>query len=149
MTSHGTRAGFALQLPGKQDPVFLSPQAMAKSLDSAGIVNRLVIVSACYSGIFVPPLENDNTIVLTAADAKSSSFGCAPEREWTFFGDALFNRSLRPGVGLRNAFNSARTTISEWELMERFPPSNPQGHFGPALVEKLEPLFIAPKGASR
>lgn len=146
MTSHGNPTGFALQLPGRE-PVELRPQAVVRTLDEAGIVNRLVIVSACYSGIFVPPLANDRTIVLTAADAKSSSFGCAPEREWTFFGDAFFNRSLRPGVDLRRAFGNARTTISEWELMERYPPSNPQAHFGPALLEKLEPLFVRPAGA--
>lgn len=148
MTSHGTPEGFALQLPDRE-PVLLSPRATARILDGAGIVNRLVVVSACYSGIFVPPLANDNTIVLTAADAKSSSFGCAPDREWTFFGDALFNRSLRPGVDLQRAFNDARTTISEWELMERYPPSNPQAHFGPALVGKLEPLLPASEGAAR
>ena len=105
-----------------------------------------MIVSACYSGTFVPPLANDNTIVITAADARNPSFGCAPGREWTFFGDAFFNRSLRPGVDLRSAFNGARLTISEWELAEELPPSNPQAHFGPALVEKLAPLFAAKSG---
>ena len=78
-----------------------------------------MIVSACYSGTFVPPLANDNTIVITAADARNPSFGCAPGREWTFFGDAFFNRSLRPGTDLQRAFNGARITISEWELHGR------------------------------
>ena len=92
MTSHGTRIGFGLQLPGRQ-PVEFTPRELAKILDSAGIQNRVVIVSACYSGTFVPPLANDNTIVITAADARHPSFGCAPGREWTYFGDAFFNRA--------------------------------------------------------
>jgi len=50
------------------------------------------------------------TAVLTAAAPDRTSFGCQPSREWTFFGDALFNRSLRPGVDLRRAFSDARTT---------------------------------------
>ena len=100
MTSHGTRDGFVAAIAGTAAGRACAPRELAKILDSAGILNRLVIVSACYSGIFVPPLANDNTIVMTAADAKNPSFGCAPGREWTFFGDALFNRSLRPGVGL-------------------------------------------------
>ena len=148
MTSHGTRAGFGLQLP-RRPLVEFAPAELAKILDGAGIRNRVVIVSACYSGTFVPPLANDNTIVITAADARNPSFGCAPGREWTFFGDAFFNRSLRPGADLRSAFNGARLTISEWELQEALPPSNPQAHFGPALVEKLAPLFAAKSDAAK
>lgn len=148
MTSHGTRGGFVLQLPG-QKPVEFPPRELATILDGAGIQNRVVIVSACYSGTFVPPLANDDSIVITAADARNPSFGCAPGREWTFFGDAFFNRALRPGADLRSAFGRARITISEWELTENLAPSNPQGHFGPALVEKLAPVFANQKSAIR
>jgi Peptidase C13 family len=140
MTSHGTRGGFVLQLPGRPLVEF-APRALARMLDGAGIRNRVVVVSACYSGAFVPPLANDNTIVITAADARSPSFGCAPGRDWTFFGDAFFNRSLRPGVDLQRAFDGARLIISEWESAENLSPSNPQAHFGPAVVEKLVPMF--------
>jgi len=139
MTSHGERTGFALQVPGKM--VELTPQQVASVLDTEGIKNRLVIVSACFAGIFVPPLANDNTIVLTAADANHTSFGCAPERDWTYFGDAFFRQSLHPGANLAQAFEHARALIQGWEMMEHDPPSNPQAHFGPALVDKLAPFF--------
>ena len=113
-------------------------------LDREGIRNRIVVVSACYSGVFVQPLANDNTIVLTAADDKSTSFGCSNEREWTYFGDAFFNQHLKPDVTLEEAFLNARVTIGQWEARDGLTPSNPQGHFGPALVAKLAQL-----GASR
>ena len=100
-------------------------------------------MSACYSGTFVKPLANDNTIVMTAADAAHPSFGCSSKRTWTYFGDALFNQSLRPGVDFEHAFDNARILISGWELKEHLEPSNPQGHFGPALVKKIAPLFAA------
>jgi hypothetical protein len=148
MTSHGNRTGFGLKLPGRA-PIDFAPRDLAEILDGAGIQNRLVIVSACYSGIFVPPLANDNTVVITAADARNPSFGCAPGREWTYFGDAFFNRALRPGMDLRSSFNRALIMISEWELTDALMPSNPQGHFGEALVEKLAPLLAAKSGASR
>jgi hypothetical protein len=148
MTSHGTRGGFVLQFPGRPMVEF-APRELAQILDGAGIHNRVVIVSACYSGTFVPPLANDDTIVITAADARNPSFGCAPGREWTFFGDALFNRSLRPGTDLQRAFSGARITISEWELTGNLTASNPQGHFGPAVVEKLAPLFSGVSDARR
>lgn len=139
MTSHGEQTGFALQLPG--GTVELTPQQVAGALDGEGIKNRVVIVSACFSGIFVPPLANDNTIVITAADAKHTSFGCAPERDWTYFGDAFFHQSLHPGADLENAFDHARVLIHGWEMMDHATPSNPQGSFGRALVAKLAPFF--------
>jgi hypothetical protein len=139
MTSHGEQTGFALQLPGGVGE--LTPAQVATALDREGIKNRVVIVSACYAGIFVPPLANDNTIVITAADAKHTSFGCAPERDWTYFGDAFFHQSLHPGADLQGALDHARILIQGWEMMDRAPPSNPQGWFGQALVEKLAPFF--------
>ena len=139
MTSHGYRTGFALQLPG--DNSVLTPQQVAAALDGAAIKNRVVIVSACYSGIFVPPLANDTTIVLTAADAEHTSFGCAPERDWTYFGDAFFHQSLHPGSDFESAFDHARVLIHGWEMMDHATPSNPQGAFGGALVAKLAPFF--------
>jgi Peptidase C13 family len=148
MTSHGAQTGFALQFPGNRQAE-LTPQQIAATLDAEGIKNRVVIVSACFSGIFVPPLANDDTIVMTASDAKSTSFGCAPERDWTYFGDALFHQSLQPGTNFQQAFDHARVLIGGWELMDHIAPSNPQGHFGPALVQKLAPLFATPAGAAR
>ena len=139
MTSHGEQTGFALQLPG--GVAELTPQQVAAALDGEGIKNRVVIVSACFSGIFVPPLANDNTIVITAADAKHTSFGCAPERDWTYFGDAFFHQSLHAGADFENAFDHARVLIHGWEMMDHATPSNPQGSFGPALVAKLMPFF--------
>lgn len=144
MTSHGEQTGFALELPS--GPAELTPQQVTAALDSEGIKNRVVIVSACFAGIFVPPLANDNTIVITAADAKSTSFGCTPESEWTYFGDAFFRQSLHPGSDFENSLNHARILIQGWELMDRLQPSNPQGHFGPAVVEKLAPYFATNGG---
>lgn len=147
MTSHGEKTGFVLELPGTIAE--LTPQEVASTLDGAGIKNRIVIVSACYSGIFVPPLENADTIVMTASDAQNTSFGCAPERDWTYFGDALFRQSLQPGADLENAFNHARILIQGWELMDHATPSNPQGVFGAALIDKLTPFFAAGQTAAQ
>jgi hypothetical protein len=148
MTSHGATDGVALQLPGKQ-VVILTPQEVANVLHNEGIKNRVVIVSACYAGVFMKPLADDDSIVLTAADETHTSFGCAPGRDWTYFGDALFNQSLQPGVDLKFAFSRARLMIAGWERMDRVAPSNPLGHFGPTLVEKLAPVFEAMQTASR
>lgn len=143
LTSHGDRNGVALQLPDRI--VDLTPKKVAATFKREGITNRVVIVSACFSGIFVPPLQNSNTIVMTAADANHTSFGCAPERDWTYFGDAFFRQALAPGADFQSAFEHARILIRGWELMDQAPPSNPQGLFGPTLVAKLAPFFAAPR----
>jgi hypothetical protein len=142
MTSHGDRKGVALQLPTQV--IDLTPQDVAAAFKREGVKNRVVIVSACFSGIFVPPLQNANTIVLTAADATHTSFGCAPERDWTYFGDAFFRQSLQPGTDFQDSFHHAQILIQGWELMDHAVPSNPQGFFGPDLVAKLAPFFQAP-----
>lgn len=146
MTSHGTPTGFGLRLPSGVTTE-LTPQEVAGTLDKEGIKNRIVIVSACFAGTFLPPLANDDTIVLTASDANNTSFGCAPERDWTYFGDALFRQSIRRGWDLQHAFDNARVLISGWEMMDRARPSNPQAHFGPTLVAKLAPFFAPPVAA--
>jgi len=145
LTSHGQQTGFGLRLPNEATTE-LTPQQLAATLSGEGIKNRIIIVSACFAGIFVPPLASDDSIVLTAADAKNTSFGCAPERDWTYFGDAFFRQSVRPGRDFQRAFDNARLLIHGWEMMDHATPSNPQGHFGPALVAKLAPFFTSESG---
>jgi hypothetical protein len=119
----------------------LSPIDVASVLEREGIKNRVVIVSACHSGVFVGPLADENSVVLTASDADSVSFGCSNEREWTYFGDAFFNRSLKPGTDLEGAFASASKLIAEWEARDGLSSSKPTAHFGPALTEKLIGIY--------
>lgn len=147
MTSHGSSSGIHLALPGLTN-TGLAPGHVARVLDQEGIKNRIVIVSACYSGVFLDPLINDNTVVLTAADDKNPSFGCANEREWTYFGDAFFNQGVRPGKDLREAFEDAKRLILSWEARDSLPASNPQGHFGEALMQKLAPLQASKSAAA-
>ena len=109
MTSHGNAGGIALQLPGGRSTV-LAGAEVRTTLDGEGIRNRVVIVSACYGGVFVEPLANDDTIVLTAADARSTSFGCAAGRDWTYFGDALFKQSLHSRERISGARSITRAS---------------------------------------
>jgi hypothetical protein len=104
----------------------LSPANLAGMLDRTGVRHRIVVISACYSGVFVAPLANDDTLVITAADPDHSSFGCRDKVKWTYFGDAFFNVALRRAADLRSAFAKARRLISVREMRYGLPPSNPQ-----------------------
>ena len=116
----------------------MRPTHLRDMLNAAGIRNRVVIVSACFSGAWVGPLADDNTIVLTAAAHDRTSFGCQPQREWTFFGDALFAHGVRGGANLLPAFDSAKTLIERWEREQNLtPPSNPQRYVGARAGELL------------
>jgi hypothetical protein len=144
ITSHGSAEGVGFVLADAISAV-LSPDHVASVLDREGIRNRVVIVSACYSGVFAKRLSSPNSIVLTAADEDSPSFGCSNEREWTYFGDAFFNQSLSEGVSLEQAFENAKVKISQWETRDEVPPSSPQGHFGAVISEKLANLKLGKK----
>jgi hypothetical protein len=112
----------------------LTPAMLKGMLDRSGIKQRIVVVSACHSGSFIPTLANANTLVIAAARADRTSFGCADKRQWTYFGDAYFNRALRQETSFRKAFDRARRLIARWETKGRLVPSLPQIMGGEALM---------------
>src|SRR6266436_2460030 len=124
LTSHGSQDGVAVQAGRRVE--ILSPADLALMLNRAGVRHRVVIISACYSGVFLGPLASDDTLVITAADSNHASFGCRDKVKWTYFGDAFFNTALRHAVDLRSAFAEARTLASMREMRDGLVPSNPQ-----------------------
>jgi hypothetical protein len=124
LTSHGSQAGVAVEAGRREET--LSPVDLAGMLDRAGVRHRIVVISACYSGVFLRPLANDDTLVITAADSDHSSFGCQDKVKWTYFGDAFFNTALRHTADLRSAFAAARTLVRRRESRYGLTPSNPQ-----------------------
>jgi hypothetical protein len=115
----------------------LTPTELARQLRDSGIKWKVLVVSACYSGGFVEPLKDANTVVITAADAKSTSFGCAPGRDFTNFGRAYFGEALGRTFSFTEAFESARARVREQERSERLAPSRPQIFVGNAVRDKL------------
>jgi len=124
LTSHGSPAGVAVKTPGRA--AILAPLDLFTMLDAAHVRHRVVIVSACYSGVFVAPLADPDTLVITAADAGHTSFGCRNGAQWTYFGDAFFNVALRHSANLHEAFAQASSAIRKRETQEHDIPSNPQ-----------------------
>jgi len=137
LTSHGSRAGLAVKA-GRLTQL-LTPLNLADMLALTGVRHKVVVISACYSGVFIPPLANPNVLVITAADADHPSFGCRDKAKWTYFGDAFFNVALRKAKSLKDAFVVARALVQKRELREHFEPSNPLTAGG----ANLQPLIIA------
>jgi tetratricopeptide (TPR) repeat protein len=124
LTSHGSQAGLEVKA-GTRDET-LSPLNLVTALDDTPVRRRVVIISACYSGVFVRPLADPDTLVITAADADHSSFGCKNGNDWTYFGDAFFNIALRRTANLRDAFAQASALIRKRERQRGLAASNPQ-----------------------
>ena len=137
LTSHGSPDGLAITAGRRAET--LRPSILAEMLDQTGVQHKVVIISACYSGVFIPRLANSDTLVITAADADHASFGCEDRAKWTYFGDAFFNVALRRAKNLQEAFFVARALVRKRELRERFEPSNPLMAGG----ANVQPLLIA------
>lgn len=138
-TSHGAPFGVVYN-DGNEGFGAISPRRLAALLRAHGIERRLLIVSACYSGVFVPVLSGPHSAVVSAAASDRSSFGCAAENDWTFFGDALVNRALRKPQPLGAAVTEAFAQIAGWETRSRLTPSLPQQSVGVEVQKWLTPL---------
>jgi hypothetical protein len=138
-TSHGTRFGLYYH---DVDSGYgaVSPSRLKVMLDGLGLSNRLLIINACYSGMFVPVLASDSTAIVTAAAADRTSFGCAAENDWTFFGDAFLNRALRKPQPLAAAFAEANRLVAQWEPQVKAEASRPQIAVGAGAARWLDAL---------
>lgn len=88
--------------------------------------NKVVVISACYSGGFIPALRDEKTLVMTASRADRVSFGCSEEADFTYFGDALFAQALNQTDDLQQAFELASRHVAEREIADNFEASQPQ-----------------------
>jgi Peptidase C13 family len=138
-TSHGAPVGLYYN-DGDSGYGLISPNRLAAMLDQLGLANRLLILNACFAGVFVPRLRSDTSAILTAASSDRSSFGCVAENDWTFFGDALINHALRSPQPLVSAFAEASGLITSWEAQYRVMASQPQISVGAGALRWLGAL---------
>ena len=139
LTSHGSQQGLAVEngsLPLSQ----LAPADLRQALDDAEIRWRVVVVSACYAGVFLEELKSDTTAIITAADATHTSFGCEDDRDLTWFGEAFLKDSLTSSPSLEEAFHKAAALVARREDGEHQAHSNPQLYVGPLMRRKLADL---------
>ena len=134
-SSHGSPYGVVV------DQGILPPARLAGMLNEAcGSRPTIVVISACFSGVFVPALAEPNRMVLTAARHDRTSFGCGEANKYPFF-DECFLQSA-PGSSDFVALAAAvRTCVADREIKEGMtPPSEPQLYIGGAL-RPLLPLY--------
>jgi hypothetical protein len=118
----------------------LKPGSLKDALAASGIKWRVIVISACHAGAFIPYLADERTIVITAAAANRTSFGCSDDRDLTDFGETFFRDAVPSAATLRAAFESARKAIERRERKEHREPSEPAAYFGNAMEKKLNDL---------
>ncbi|HTF83009.1 MAG TPA: C13 family peptidase, partial [Cellvibrio sp.] len=139
LTSHGSEDHkIYTAIPGLELPPIANTE-LAEILNQAPVQWKIVIVSACYSGGFMPGLQNDNTLVITASRADRQSFGCDDKNEMTYFARAYFKEALAQTPDFIQAFERAQVLIKEWEEKD-FPDderSEPQIFIGAKIRAHL------------
>ncbi|UVE18458.1 peptidase C13 [Pseudomonas sp. LS44] len=140
LTSHGSREHeLSLDQPRLQ-LADLAADELAALLEPLKSRYKVVVISACFSGGFIPPLKDEKTLVMTAARADRVSFGCSEENDFTYFGRALFADALNETDDLEHAFDSAKKHVAEREKADDFEPSEPQIWAPPAVLKHWQQL---------
>lgn len=137
LTSHGGPGALSTQFY----PVItrdIGPADIDRALTEAGIGNAVVVISACYSGSFTEALKRPDRLILTAARADRTSFGCSDKAEWTEWGRAFFVDALPDARDPRAAALRARDLVAERETALGLEPSEPQIVEGDAIGAALD-----------
>jgi hypothetical protein len=127
LTSHGNPNGFYLAASGE----LLKPDELDRALSAGcGQVPTVIVVSACYSGIFAQaPMNRPNRIVLTAARPDRTSFGCGAGFTYTYFDECLIG-ALPNAPDWHVVYDRARGCVDFRERQVEATPSEPQAAFG-------------------
>jgi hypothetical protein len=142
VTSHGSDdpAYLSIDQDGL-DLTQLTPARLKAALAATPIKWKVIVVSACYSGGFIPALRDDNTLVITASSADRNSFGCNARNSMTDFGRAYFAEALNQTTSFTAAFDLARKRIAAREKTEKLTPSLPQMAMGKNFAAKWRGRF--------
>jgi len=141
LTSHGTEQHelYVQFGPGEDaDYDTITPKELRGLLDDAGIRNRVIVLSACYSGGFVPALKSPDTLIITAARRDRPSFGCGNTASATYFGRAWLIDALARTTDFVESYRLATAEITAREQAEGEAPSYPQLYVGARIAPLLQ-----------
>ena len=138
MTSHGSPQGFYMR-----NAPLITPKILNTILDvSCGARPTVVLVSACYSGVFVGnAMLKPNRIILTAARGDRTSFGCSAEDQYTYWDSCLID-SLPKADSWKSLYGAIQQCVQTKESLGHFKPSLPQAYFGEQVSDLKIPNIV-------
>ena len=126
LTSHGTQEHELVLDQPRMELADLPADELAAALAPLKNRDKIIVISSCYSGGFIPALKDEKTLIMTASQADRVSFGCSEEADFTYFGNALFAQALNQTDDLQKAFKLAKQYVAEREQADGYEPSEPQ-----------------------
>ena len=147
ITSHGapsrnTQPGYIVFGPDGR----IEPAGMRSILErTCGTRPTVVVISACFSGGFIPALAAPNRMIITAARLDRSSFGCGAGITYPYIDECVI-QALESTPDFIALANDARTCVAQRERAEGLsPPSEPQVSIG-AHMQLLAPTLRFRRG---
>jgi hypothetical protein len=140
VTSHGNTQGI------KFGEKLASPAEIAALGDkTCGGRPTVMIMSACHSGVFIGPLSAPNRLVMSAARADRSSFGCGTDNKYPFFDECMLE-TLPNAHDFVALTSEVRSCVARKETAGHFyPASEPQLSIGSVIGPMLEKdAFLKP-----
>src|SRR4051812_36380050 len=136
-TSHGAPLGIVI---GDQ---LISIRSIGDVIDnSCHDRPTIAIISACFSGMFIPVLRGNNRMIFTAARPDRTSFGCAEDLKYTFF-DQCVLETLPMAQDFLSLADKTKGCVGEREVKENAtPPSEPQLYVGPTIAPALQQTYV-------
>ena len=133
LTGHGAPEGLAMS--AETPTMFVRPTRMESMLNACAKRPTVLVVSACYSGVYLRPgITRPERIVMTASAADLTSFGCSNNNRYTFF-DQCFLEAWPGQTQWGRLADDVRDCVRETERNKGFPASKPQFFFGVGLRE--------------
>ena len=135
VSSHGAPQGILL------GDGLLPPAELANAVSGiCGQRPTVVVLSACFSGVFVPAMAGPGRMILTAARPDRTSFGCGVDNRYPFFDDC-FLQSLPQATDFVDLAPRVQWCVSNMEATQGMsPPSEPQLWIDPGIRPML-PLY--------
>lgn len=135
LATHGNVNALAINFSNQNYP-FLNATFLNRAMADLRGKPLMVVMSACHSGSFLTPLGGPSRIVIAAAAADRSSFGCNFQSTNTYFIDALFNQSTPRELSIVHMMDKAKTEVDRREKAQKLsPPSLPDLSVGAAAKD--------------
>ena len=137
LTGHGAPEGLAMS--ADTPTIFVRTTRMESMLNSCSGRTTVLVVSACFSGVYMQPgITRPERIVITASEDDLPSFGCSNNNRYTFF-DQCFLDAWASHNQWGMLADEVRDCVKDTERSRGFPASRPQFFFGPRLRELALP----------
>ncbi len=142
-TSHGIPGGLVLATEARGA---ITPVALNQALEAACPGRPAVVVlSACFSGGFIPGMARNDRMIFTAARPDRTSFGCGESNVYPYFDECFISQTDGAKDFVHLAARVTACVAGKEKETGATPPSEPQLWIGPAL-KPLLPLYAFPSG---